>query len=239
VRIHGAPRHCYFARRVRGLADVRRPSVSSAACDHVGWPERPSSDRRVPGTTRRRRDGLRRDEARQGDDRPIPEENVKTSDYLTDAEVQSGQWLDQYQLDPGTYYVMVEASPDFDSCYLYGSGGAYDPACANGFSDIVTLTVPRPATTYSGSATALRYAGKVYLQLRARPLGAAVSYRVCWKDAKRRQHCLSAKIDGYSWHSDATDEVSVTTRGLAPMTTFVWTVSGKPVATKVVRTPQP
>src|SRR5207247_776663 len=33
-------------------------------------------------------------------------ENVKEVGLLTDAEIQSGRWLDANQVDPGTYYVM-------------------------------------------------------------------------------------------------------------------------------------
>jgi hypothetical protein len=42
-------------------------------------------------------------------------ENVKVVDLLTDSEIQTGRWLDDNQIDPGTYYVLLKASPDLTS----------------------------------------------------------------------------------------------------------------------------
>jgi hypothetical protein len=66
-------------------------------------------------------------------------ENVEVFDVLTDSEIQTGNWLYESQQDPGTYYVLLRASPDFDLCYLIDSG-TFDPSCANGYSEMKTLT---------------------------------------------------------------------------------------------------
>ena len=87
-------------------------------------------------------------------------ENIETLDILADAEIQAGRWLDDSQVDPGTYYVMMRASPDFDACYRDDLGG-YDPACADGYSPVAPLTVPRPVSRYIASASVLRYLKRV------------------------------------------------------------------------------
>src|SRR6266508_2285727 len=76
------------------------------------------------------------------------EENVKALDILTDSEIQSGQWSDESQIDPGSYWVMLRAFPDFDSCYLFESA-RYDPSCADGFSNVLTLVIPKPPVRYA------------------------------------------------------------------------------------------
>lgn len=80
------------------------------------------------------------------------QENVKELDLLTPAEIQSGRWSDENQVEPGTYWVMLYASVDFDACYRYDSG-TFDPGCADGFSNVLTLSVPKPPVRYRTSVT--------------------------------------------------------------------------------------
>jgi hypothetical protein len=65
------------------------------------------------------------------------QENIVASDILTDDEIARGSWLYEGQLDPGGYYVMARTF-DFE-CYL-------NPSCIEGFSNMLTLTVPKPAS---------------------------------------------------------------------------------------------
>jgi hypothetical protein len=89
-------------------------------------------------------------------------ENVEVFDVMTDSEIQAGQWLYGSQLDPGTYYVLVRASPNFDACYM--GGGGYDPSCADGYSDVKTLTISKPPIKYAAQVTRERYLGSVELR---------------------------------------------------------------------------
>lgn len=161
-------------------------------------------------------------------------ENIETLDVLTDSEIQAGRWVDDSQVDPGTYYVMMRASPDFDACYRDDLGG-YDPACADGYSSVVPLTVPRPVSRYIASASVLRYLKRVELRLTAAPLGDRLPYRVCYRLASKQRRCLVGTLDGYSWNSGASDTLSLTTRRLARTTIFTWIVAGKAVAVKRAR----
>jgi hypothetical protein len=69
-------------------------------------------------------------------------ENVVTADELTGPEIRSGTWTSKSQVHPGTYYVMLSATPDFHACYVYGRSGQYRPSCADGYSNVMPLTVP-------------------------------------------------------------------------------------------------
>ena len=61
-------------------------------------------------------------------------ENLEDYDVLTDSEIYNGYWSSSSQLDPGTYYVMVDASTyDESGCGQY---------CVNGYSNVMTLTIP-------------------------------------------------------------------------------------------------
>jgi hypothetical protein len=100
------------------------------------------------------------------------EENVKHLALLTANEVQAGRWLDSAQLDPGRYYVLLRAS-DYDC--------SADPNCTSGFSDVLTLAIPKPAPRYRGSVHAFKYLSTVRLVFRVAPLGARARYRVCWR----------------------------------------------------------
>jgi hypothetical protein len=161
-------------------------------------------------------------------------ENIKELDIMTDSEIQSGRWLDENRLDPGTYWVMLRASPDFDACYIFDSG-TYDAACANGFSNLVMLTIEKPRVRYTVSATVYKSLAEATLRLRATPLGEKVPYRLCYPNKKRKTLCLAGTLNGYSWDSDAEDSRTVNTRSLASVTTFTWYVAGKKVASKRLR----
>ncbi len=150
-------------------------------------------------------------------------ENVEDLDFLTTDEIQAGQWRYESQLDPGTYYVILRAT-DYDC-----SDG---PDCLDGFSDVATLQIPRPAQRYRGRVT--RFLSTVELSLTVAPLGERLPYRVCWTPATQPRRCVRGRVDGYSWNSSATDTVSVRKRGMARTTTFVWSVDGRRVASKRV-----
>ncbi len=98
----------------------------------------------------------------RGTDGRFLQENVKETDFLTDDEVQRGAWLDSDQVDPGTYYVMLEAT---SFCF------PPNPACVEGFSSVLTLTVPKPRSSYRGTVGPVyRFLRVVYLDLTVRPL---------------------------------------------------------------------
>src|SRR5829696_1422510 len=81
----------------------------------------------------------------RGTDGSFLQENVVEAGFLTDSEIQSGLWLDSSQTDPGSYFVMLQATRDFTSCDSYDANlnQVIDPSCADGFSKVVPLTVPR------------------------------------------------------------------------------------------------
>jgi hypothetical protein len=157
------------------------------------------------------------------------EENVEHSDFLTTDEIQAGRWLDSGQLDPGRYYVMLRAT-DYE---CFGS-----PACMEGFSNMLTLTVPKPAPRYRASVRVYRYLSTVDLRFRVAPLGERLRYRVCWTRVAKPRRCLRRTISGYSWNSPADDQISVRKRGMPKRTTFAWYVDGRRVASKRVRVPR-
>jgi hypothetical protein len=154
---------------------------------------------------------------------------------LADSEIQSGKWVAESQLDPGVYYVMLHASPDFDLCYITATG-TYDPSCANGYSNVVQLTVPVPPIKYAASATVYRFIHQATLRLTARPLGARLPYKVCYRTSRGARRCVAGVVEGYSWNSSATDSLTVSTRGLGKVTTFTWYVNSRKVAGRAVRT---
>jgi hypothetical protein len=162
-------------------------------------------------------------------------ENIKSLDILTDSEIQSGQWRFENQLDPGTYWVMMRASPDFSSCWNFEAFGGYDPACANGYSNVLTLEVPKPTSRYRPRVTAYRNIRRAILELTATPLGETRPYRVCYRTLARRTVCVRGTLDGFSWNSPATDLVTINTRLLPTLTTFNWHVGTTKVATKRAR----
>jgi hypothetical protein len=163
------------------------------------------------------------------------DENIETTDILTDSEIQAGRWEDESQVDPGKYYVMMRASPDFDACWNSDLGG-YDPSCADGYSSVLTLTVPKPAQRYVGTGNVYRALEEASLRLTITPLDGRQPYRVCYRLKTKKQRCVRGTVEGFSWNSGASDTVTVTTRPLGTFTTFTWHVGSKTVATKRLRT---
>jgi hypothetical protein len=156
------------------------------------------------------------------------EENVVASDFLTTDEIQHGSWLYEEQLDPGTYYVMMRAY-DFDCL-------SSQPNCIDGYSTMLTLTIPKPPQRFRGSVEVLEYVNVAYLTLRVTPLGDTLPYKVCWRLKTKRRRCVTGVVEGYSWNSSAEDSVRVRMRGMAKRTTFVWYVGGRKVAARTSKT---
>jgi hypothetical protein len=162
------------------------------------------------------------------------EENVVESGFLTDSEIQSGQWLDRSQVGPGSYFVMVRASLDFTSCVSVDPNSAAlinDPSCADGFSTVVPLTIPTPKTKYTVKTLLLKNIRIAYLTLTGSPLGVKVPYQVCWKQPTGKKktltkRCVKATLSGYSWSADASDELRINTKGMARRTKFTWYTRG-------------
>jgi hypothetical protein len=162
-------------------------------------------------------------------DESFLEENVKHLDLLTTEEIQAGRWEDEAQLDPGRYYAMVRAS-DYD---CFG-----DPGCVEGFSNVLTLAVPKPTPRYRAGVRVYRYLSLASLVLRITPIGERVPYRVCWTLLTGRRRCVRGAVNGYSWNSPARDQVSVRTRGMPKVARFAWYVASRKVASKRVRIPR-
>jgi hypothetical protein len=162
------------------------------------------------------------------------QENVLELDTLTDSEIQSGRWSDENQLDPGMYWVMLRAYPDFNACYIFDTGGM-NPACADGFSNVLTLGIPEPAARYASHVRVYRYIRQASLELTAKPLGESRPYRVCYQLATGKKRCLTGTLDGYNWNASAQDTLTVSTRSLPRLATFTWYVDGKRVATRRAR----
>jgi len=154
------------------------------------------------------------------------EENVAAFDLLTDAEIESGSWSYESQLDPGTYYVMVNAT-DLDCLD--------QPDCLQGFSNVVGLTIPKPALRFSSEVTVYRVLSLVDLTFTVSPLGESLPYRVCWTRKARPRKCMRGNVVGDSWNSEASDSIEVRKRGMRRTTTFSWYVDGAKVASKRVR----
>lgn len=153
------------------------------------------------------------------------DENIRAGDSLTDDEIARGSWLYESQLDPGLYYVMAKTY-DFD-CYQ-------NPNCIDGFSNMLTLTIPKPEQRYSVKVELLRYIRIAYLTLNVKPLGEKLPYRVCWT-LTRGKRCVRATVDGYSWNDPGSDLLRISMRKMRRITTFTWYVDGRTVALKRVR----
>jgi hypothetical protein len=168
-------------------------------------------------------------------------ENVVHSDYLTDDEVQTGRWLDESQLDPGKYFVLLSVSAE-SSCWSYPPpdyDGVLDPSCADGFSDVAVLEIPKPSQRFTARTQQLRYARVFYLTLKVSPLGEELPYKVCWRRKTKRRVCVSSEVSGYDWNSSADDMVRISSRAMSRRTTFTWFVGAQKVASKTVRVLRP
>jgi len=169
----------------------------------------------------------------RGTDGSFFSENQVEFDLMTDSEIAAGRWLSESQINPGTYYVLVRASPDFDLCYL--DDGSYDPSCADGYSSMARLVVPKPPIRYVVGATRQTYSATVTLRISATPLGERLPYRVCYLTKARKRLCLRDTLAGYSWSSGARESLTVRTRFLATFTTFTWFVGARAVGAKRIR----
>lgn len=137
-------------------------------------------------------------------------------------------WLDESQIDPGVYYVMLRTT-DFDCIG--------NPSCLDGYSNILTLTVPKPSHTYRGSVEALHYTHIAFLSLRVTRLGESLPYKVCWLLKNKRRRCVTGRVDGYSllgFLCRGFRERGL--RGMKLRTTFSWYVHGRKVASKTANT---
>jgi hypothetical protein len=85
--------------------------------------------------------------------------------------------------------------------------------------------------------TVRRYSGlgQFSLSLRARPLGENRPYRLCYRLKTKRRVCLRGTLNGFDWNSSAEDNLDVSTRNLAKLTTFTWYVGSRKVASRTVR----
>jgi hypothetical protein len=140
-------------------------------------------------------------------------------------------------LSCGSRKLMRSRRPQrFGLCYIPAPGpSTFDPACADGFSNVLTLVAAKPLVRYAARVTTYRYLPEVSLRLIARPLGERVPYRVCYRMKNGTARCVSGALDGYDWNSSADDTLSVSTRNLPRITTFTWYASGKKVVSKRVR----
>lgn len=161
------------------------------------------------------------------------QENVTETGFLTDSEIQSGQWLDSSRIDPGSYFVMLRASRD-SGCVSYDPNTGdrtTDPSCADGFSSVVPLTIPTPVTKYTVKTQPLKYIRIVYLTLTGKPLGVKLPYQVCWKQQTGKKKtlkkkCVNATLNGYSYSADATDFLRISTKRMSRRTKFTWYTRG-------------
>ena len=160
------------------------------------------------------------------------QENVVESGFLTDSEIQSGLWFDSSQIEPGSYFVMLKATRDFASCDSYDANfkEVVDPSCADGFSSVVSLTVPTPKSKYTVKTDLLKNIRIVYLTLTGKPLGVRVPYQVCWRQPTNKKtlakRCVKATLSGYSWSSNASDLLRISTKGMTRRTKFTWYTRG-------------
>lgn len=139
-------------------------------------------------------------------------ENIVTLDILTVNEIQTGRWLSESQLEAGTYWVNLRAAPDFAACWDYERFGGLDPACANGYSNVLQLEIPRGPVRYewkfirpfAGSVPAgYVYRGeRLLIQIRARGLPANERrvYQLCALKP-RREICRRDSFTGPAWRT--------------------------------------
>jgi hypothetical protein len=109
-----------------------------------------------------------------------------------------------------------------------------NPNCIDGFSNMLTLTIPKPEQRYSARVQLLRYIRIAYLTFTVNPLGETLRYKVCWTLARGRR-CVPATVDGFSWNESASDLLRISMRKMRKVTTFSWYVNGQRVALKRVR----
>jgi hypothetical protein len=173
------------------------------------------------------------------------DENVVDLDILTQSEIQAGRWLYESRLDPGVYHVLLRASPNFEACWITDIGG-FDPACADGFSEVRTLAIPRPRVVYRVAVAQDRSSWylRLNLTLNATPIGrAAIAYRVCWRQATRPvgrlvNRCARSRLPGYGWNLPTSSRVTISALPLQRRTTFSWFVGTRRVGVRTVVLPK-
>jgi hypothetical protein len=166
-------------------------------------------------------------------DGAFPEENVAQVEAATRDEILSGNWSGERRIDPGVYYVLLRATRDFAGCYL--ESGGYDDACAHGWSNMTTLTVPEPSISFSWSVTTIPRIQRMYLRLRATPLGEERPYRVCYRTQPGRERCAGGMLHGFDWSLPGGDSLTISTRGLPTYTIFTWHVGSLKIASKRIK----
>jgi hypothetical protein len=144
------------------------------------------------------------------------EENITDLDLLTDAEIASGQWLYERQLDPGVYWLVAT---DYET-----------------YSEPMALEIPKPKQRYRVKVSHGFIASFEFI---VTPLGEDLPYRVCWPRGKGRK-CLRETVGGYDWNDAASDIVYLTASdvGLSERrrkTKLTWWANGTRVVSKTVR----
>jgi hypothetical protein len=160
------------------------------------------------------------------------QQNLREVAILTPADIQAGTWTDSKRVSPGTYYVMLHAQANYDAC---ANGSGIDPACADGFSNILTLSIAKPAVRYAVKVKADLRNKVATLMVTATPMGEKTPYRVCYRTVSRVQRCTAGVLQGYDWDQSVQNAVFVGTSNLPAVTTFTWYVRGQKVAAKRVR----
>ena len=61
---------------------------------------------------------------------------------------------------------MLRASADFGACYILDLGG-FDPACADGYSEVTQLVVPQPLPRYRAEVLTVKFLQQATLRLTA------------------------------------------------------------------------
>jgi hypothetical protein len=163
--------------------------------------------------------------------------NVVVSARLPRSALQAGTWRYHARLDPGDYFLLLKASADATACAPAAPDGALDPSCAEGFSPVVSFTVPVPRIRYEVYAKPYLHGRIVRLGLLAEALGEPQTYKVCYhRLGLKGLRCVAGRLDGYSWNESTSDVLSVDGRSLAHSTTFTWFVDGTKVASRTTKT---
>lgn len=175
----------------------------------------------------------------QGSDGAFFSENVVDSADLTADEIASGSWLSDDQLSPGRYWVVINGDPDL-TCFL--DDGTIDPACSDGYSNMLSVTIPQPSIRYRGAVSEmLADIGRLDLKLTVAPLGVKQAVRLCYSVTKHKhaaKRCVNQHLVGYDWNKPASAILALSTRGMSKRELFTWFVAGRTVARLTVRVPK-
>ncbi len=162
----------------------------------------------------------------RGSDGRFLTENSARINILSSQEIAAGSWRESDTIQPGTYFAMLRAT---NSCEPSSS-------CAEGFSNVMRLDVPKPAQSFAGSVKGGVYAAE--LTLTVNPAGDDVPYKLCWTRTRgRAPRCKHRVVSGFDWTSEQFDTVYLAqsdlrlSRGQRKMT-FNWYVDGRKVASR-------